>query len=90
MSKKIQPLGDRVAVKPIKEEEKSTSGIILPESSTNEKTQLGEVIAVGELKDTVVKVGDTVLFSEYGYDTVEVDGDEYYIMKSEKVLASLK
>jgi len=87
MSKvKINPIGDKLVVKPIKEEEKTKSGIILPESATKETPNMGEVVAVGELSENI-KVGDRVLFSEYGYDKVELEEEEYYIMKEEKVLA---
>ncbi len=92
MSKsKIKPLGERVVVKPItKKEEASASGIILPESDTKERTQLGEVVSVGSLDKAEVSVGDKVLFSEYGYDTVEVDDEEYYVIKEDKLLAVIK
>ncbi len=92
MSKvKINPIGNKLVVKPVKEEEKTASGIILPESATKETPNMGEVVAVGDLSEGVeIKVGDKVLFSEYGYDKVELDGEEYYIMKDEKVLAVLK
>ena len=90
MSKvKIQPVGAKLVIKPIKEEEKTASGIILPESASKEKPNMGEVVAVGKLSDSYkdIKVGDKVLFSEYGYDTVELDGEEYYVMADNKVLA---
>jgi len=91
MSKiKINPIGSKLVVKPVKEEEKTASGIILPESATKETPNMGEVVAVGELSEGVeIKVGDKILFSEYGYDKVELEGEEYYIMKDEKVLAVL-
>jgi chaperonin GroES len=92
MSKvKIEPIGAKVVVKPIKEEEKSVSGIILPESVDKEKPNMGEVVAVGKLSDSAnIKVGDKLLFSEYGYDTVELDGEEYYILQESKILAIVK
>ena len=104
MSKKtlwdrVRPLRDRVVVKPdtIEGEEKTKSGIIIPESASKEKPYEGEVVAVGEgrMDDGVlikpdVKVGDKVIFSKYGYDEVEVDGIEYYILKGESILAVIK
>ncbi len=87
----IVPLGARIVVQPIKEEEKSASGIILPESaSSTEKTNIGEVLAVGKLENADLSVGDKVLFSQYGYDTVEVDEEEYYVIKEDNVLAVIK
>ncbi|NOX97140.1 MAG: co-chaperone GroES [Nitrospirae bacterium] len=93
----IQPLGDRVLVKPMEKEEKTKGGILLPDTA-KEKPQEGEVIAVGPgrmLKDgkTVpleVKKGDKVLFSKYGGTEVKVDGDEHLIMKEEDILAIIK
>ncbi|HFC10675.1 Heat shock protein 60 family co-chaperone GroES [hydrothermal vent metagenome] len=92
----IQPLGDRVVVKPVNKEDmaKSSSGIIIPETANKEKPERGTVVAIGtgkyengELTPMNVKVGDTVLFSKYGYDEVKVDGQEYYILAESNVLA---
>ena len=92
MAKKgLTPLGDRVLVEPMVADEKSPSGIIIPDTAAQEKPKQGTVIAVGELQDvTNVKVGDTVLFSDYGYDEVKVDGVEYYIIQSKNLLAVTK
>jgi len=91
MSKKtIVPIGDRVAVKAVEaKDEASASGIILPDDVKQDKSNIGEVIAVGD-KVTVTSTGDTVLYSEYGYDTVTVDGEEMRIVKEEKLLAIIK
>lgn len=97
----ITPLGDRVLVQPLTKEETertSAAGIILPESSENEKTQKGKVIAVGpgrrdengEHIPVAVSVGDHILFSRYGYDEVEVDGEEYYVVSEPNILATIK
>lgn len=89
----ISPLGDRVLVSPdVKDDSKSPSGIIIPESAVSkEKPKQGKVVAVGELDDVKdVKVGNTVLFSDYGYDEVKVDGKEYYIIQSKNLLAVIK
>ena len=91
MAKKVAvtPLGDRVLVLPLKAEEKSPSGIIIPDAS-KEKPKEGTVLAVGTLeKVTDIKKGDRVLFSDYGFDTIKVDGEEYYIIESKNVLAKL-
>jgi chaperonin GroES len=93
---KIQPLGDRVLVKPISEaEEKSPFGIIIPESARKEKPETGTVVAVGEGKRTDrgetiamrVKTGDTIVFSKYGFDEVTIDEVEYYIVGESNILA---
>ncbi len=96
--KKITPLGDRVLVRPFDEselEEKSNSGIIIPETVKNEKSEQGEVIAVGEGRlgedgkriPVSVKKGDKIIFSKYGFDEVKIGGEEYYILKEDSVLA---
>jgi len=98
MSKKIVPLGDRVLVKPVREEDKKTkSGIIIPETIDKEKPEQGKVIAVGEgkyengeLVAPRVKVGDTIIFSKYSPDEIKVEGEEYYILKEENILAIIK
>ncbi len=97
MAKKLAltPLGDRIVVQPAeKEEKKLASGIIIPESADKEKPSKGKVVAVGPGKfedgartPMTVKVGDTVLFSKYGYDEVKVEGEEYYILSESGVLA---
>lgn len=94
----ILPLADRVVVKPVgKEEIASPSGIIIPDTVDKEKPERGTVVAVGPGKydeDTLVpmtvKVGDTVLFSKYGYDEVKVDGIEYFILSEGSILAVVK
>ncbi|HQU07575.1 MAG: co-chaperone GroES [Parcubacteria group bacterium 21-54-25] len=92
----ITPLGDRVVVKPSGKDEaaKSPSGIIIPETAAKEKPEHGTVVAVGLGKyedgtrvPMTVKVGDTVLFSKYGYDEVKISGQEYYILSESSVLA---
>jgi len=94
----LQPLHDRVVVKPIeKEEKKLASGIIIPDSADKEKPFKGKVIAVGPgryeqgaLVPMSLKVGQTVLFSKYGYDEVKVDGEDYFILPESQVLAVIK
>ena len=91
---KIKPLGERVLVEPVKEEEAVKGGIIIPDSA-KEKPQEGKVIAVGTGKIDEngkkvpfnVKVGDIVLMPKYGGTEVKVDGKEYQIMREEDILA---
>lgn len=93
----IKPLGDRIVVKPLKKEEVTASGIVLPDTVEKEKKAEGEVVAVGPGKmlesgarsQMEVNVGDRVLFEKWGGEDVEVDGDEYKIVSQDKVLAIL-
>jgi len=87
----LKPLGDRVIVKPAEAEEKTQSGLFIPDTA-KEKPQRGEVVAVGDgkLKEDGtrvaidVKVGDTVIFSKYGGSEVKIDGVEYKILDAER------
>ncbi len=93
---KLQPLGDRIVVKPKDEDESTTtSGLVIPDTA-KEKPQLGEVLAVGpgEYKDGEripmdVSVGDLVFYSKYGGTEVKVEGEEYLVLSSRDVLAVL-
>ncbi len=93
----IKPLADRVVVRPSRADEKKLpSGIIIPDTVDKEKPATGVVVAVGpgryddgDLLPMSLKVGDTILFSKYGYDEVKVDGEEYYILAESSVLAVL-
>lgn len=89
--KKIIPIGERVLVKPFSEMELKKgkkSSILLPESMTKERSAQGKVLAVGDIKK--VKVGDVIFFSKYGYDEVELEGEELYLIKEENILAVIK
>jgi chaperonin GroES len=95
---KIKPLTDYVLIEPIKEEEKTKSGILLPETADKEKPEQGKVIAVGPGKknksgQTIpmeVKPGQKVLFTKYGPNEIKVDGKEYLIAKQEDILAIIE
>ncbi|MEK7116834.1 MAG: co-chaperone GroES [Patescibacteria group bacterium] len=96
---KIRPLGDRILLKPLTEDEtnKTASGIIIPDTVSKEKPEQGIVMAVGDGRwddgkkiPVSVKVGDKVVFSRYGYEEVKLDGVEYYILKEENILAVIK
>jgi chaperonin GroES len=91
----IKPLGDRVVIEAIAREEKTASGIVLPDNA-KEKPQEGKVVAVGSghLKDgerlpLEVKEGDKVLFSKYAGTEVKFDGKELLIMRESDILAIL-
>ncbi len=90
----LKPLGDRLLVKPIEQEEKTASGIILPETA-KEKPQEGEVLAVGpgsrkEDGDRIamdVAVGNRVLYAKYAGTEIKMDGVKYLILRESDVLA---
>ena len=86
---KIQPLADRVLIKPAEAEQKTASGIIIPDTA-KEKPQRGTVLAVGKgTKDheMTVKVGDKVLYGKYSGTEIELDGTKYLIMKESDIYA---
>ncbi len=90
----LRPLGDRLVVTPMEQEETTKTGILLPESA-KEKPQQGEVIAAGpggrkesgERIPMDVKVGDKVLYAKYAGTTIKIDSKEYLILKETDVLA---
>ena len=82
----IQPLGARVLIQPLEQQSRTTSGIILPESS-KEKPQTGLVVAVGDDEDIKVKVDDKVLFAKYTGTEVKFDGIDYLLMDHSDILA---
>jgi chaperonin GroES len=93
----LKPLGDRLIVKAIEEEETTASGIVLPETA-KEKPQRGEVIAVGDGAwdedgekriPLDVATGDTVLYSKYGGTEVKVDGEDLLVLRESDVLAKV-
>ena len=85
---KIQPLDDRVVLEQLEQEERTKSGIILPDSA-QEKPKMAKVLAVGKAVKEV-KEGDVVLYKSYGPDDVKVDNKEYMIAKEEDILAAVK
>ncbi len=94
----IKPLSDHILIEPIKEEEKTKTGILLPETAEKERPEQGKVIAVGPGKKNEdgkiipidVKPGQTVLFTKYGPNEIKVDDKEYLIAKEEDILAILE
>ena len=94
----IQPLGDRVVVKPLEAEDKTKGGIVLPDTA-KEKPQEGKVIAVGKgkvleggtIQEPEVKVGNKVLYGKYsGTEITTKEGEELLIMREEDILAVIK
>jgi chaperonin GroES len=94
---KIKPLQDRVIVERVEEEEKTSGGIIIPDSA-KEKPQQGKVIAVGPGKvleggtklDMTVKEGDKVLFGKYAGTEITVAGEEHLILREDEILAVIE
>jgi chaperonin GroES len=94
----LQPLDDRIVVRQNEAEEKTASGLVIPDTA-KEKPQQGEVLAVGpgrrsdtsgELIPLDVAVGDTVVYSKYGGTEIVVDGEDLLILTSRDVLAKVK
>lgn len=89
----IKPLGDRAVVAPVKESEKTKSGIILPETADKEKPAQGRVVAIGggeKIKNSGIKKGDEVIYEKYSGTEFKVGGVEYKILKEEEILAILE
>lgn len=87
----MKPINDRVVVKPAKAEEKTKSGIIIPDTA-KEKPQRGEVIAVGPGKDgnlMTVQTGDIVLYGKYAGQELNYEGEDYLIMREDDILVIL-
>lgn len=92
----IRPLQDRILVERLPVEEKTSGGIIIPDTA-KEKPQEGKVVAVGkgklvngQLNELDVKVGDRILFSKYGGTEVKVSGNEYLIMREDDILGVIE
>ena len=94
---KLKPLGDRLIVRAIEEEETTASGIVLPDTA-KEKPQRGEVIAVGDgafddsgnRKPVDDKEGETVLYSKYGGTEIKVEGEDLLVLRESDVLAKVQ
>ena len=94
---KIRPLHDRVVVRRLEEETTTAGGIVLPDSAA-EKPSQGEILAVGpgkvqdngELRVPDVKVGDRVIFGQYGGNTVKIDGEELLILSESEIYGVLE
>ncbi len=94
---KVQPLGDRVLVEPLEAEEKTSGGILIPDTA-KEKQQKGKIIAVGKgriaedgkITPLEVKINDQVLFGRYSGTEVKIGATEYLIVKEDDILAILR
>ena len=84
----IEPLGSRVLIKPLEQEDRTNSGLYLPETA-KEKPQIGLIVAVGDDEDIKVKVDEKVLFAKYSGTEVAYKGDTYLLMDVSDVLARI-
>ena len=94
---KLKPIDERVLIQPNKEEERKVGGIIIPETASKDRPQMGKVIALGddvEIADRkqkkmseIIKVGDTVVFAKYGGTEVKVEEEEYLLVSRNDILA---
>lgn len=84
----IQPMGARVLIKPLEQDNKTASGLLLPETA-KEKPQTGLVMAVGDGEDIKLKVNDKVLFAKYTGSEFKFDGTEYLLLESSDILAKV-
>lgn len=95
---KIQPLNDKVLIRPQSKEEKTASGIILPETASKERPEEGEVVAVGpgtmvdgeRVVIDDVEVGDVVVFSKYGPQEIKVDNEELLLVSVKDIFAKIE
>ncbi len=81
----FKPLGDRVLAQVIEREEKTESGIVLPDTA-KERPQTAEIIAAGDGEEVKVKKGDTIVFAKYAGTEIKLDGTDYMILDAEDVL----
>lgn len=94
----IKPIVDHILIEPIKEEERTKTGILLPDTAEKERPEQGKVVAVGpgkknkkgEYLPLEVKPGDKVLFTKYGPTEIKVEDKEYLIAKEEDILAIIE
>jgi chaperonin GroES len=97
MSLSIKPLGDRLVIKPIEQEEVTAGGIVLPDTA-KEKPQKGEVLAAGpgnrndagERVEMDVKVGDKVLYAKYAGTEIKLEGDKVLVLRESDILAIIE
>ena len=99
MTKKVKPLGDKILIRPYSREEKTESGIILPDTATKERPEEGEVLAIGpgsraddgsRVSIDELTVGDKVVFTKYGPQELTVDGEELLLVALKDILAKIE
>lgn len=95
---KLKPLSNNVILKPLKKEEVTKSGIVLPETMDKEKPEKAEVVACGpgkmlengKLMEMNVKEGDKVIFKKYSPDEIEIDGEDYLVLNESDIVAIIE
>lgn len=95
---KLKPLADRVVVKPLREDETTKSGIVIPDTVEKERPEKGEILGVGpgkilengERRPVSVNVGDIVLFKKYSPDEFKLDGEEYLLLEESDLIGLLE
>ncbi|MCC6477528.1 co-chaperone GroES [bacterium] len=97
---KIKPIDERVLIKPLEKEEKTVGGIIIPDTASKERPQMGEIIAMGddvELTERkqkkmseILKVGDQIVYARYGGTEVKIDDKEYTLISRSDILAKVE
>lgn len=83
----VKPLGENVLIHPEKPEQKTSAGIYLPDTASQERSQIGKVIAIGESDKIKVKTGQKVVFKRYGGEEIKIEGEEYLIANYKDILA---
>ena len=87
---KVTPLADRVLVKSEKTESKTASGIIIPDTA-QEKTQIAEVVAIGDDSEKIkVSVGQRVMYDKYSGTPIKIDGEDHLILKADDIIAIIE
>ncbi|MCL7475528.1 MAG: co-chaperone GroES [Methanosarcinales archaeon] len=89
---KIVPLGKRVLIKPVKEEEKTAGGIYIPESAKEKKKRgiVVETSASMDAKECPIKKGDTILYSGYSFEEMEINGEQYIVLDQKNIIAKIE
>ena len=82
---KLRPIGERALIKPVEQEEKTASGIVLPETA-KDKPQTARVIAIGDLEDGKVNEGDLVVFAKYSGTGITLNEEDYLILDADDLL----
>ena len=87
----IKPLGKRVLIKPVKEEERTSGGLYIPETAKEKKKQ-GIIVELGtiEEKELPIKKGDTILYTGYSSEEMEINGEKYLILESKDIIAKIE
>jgi chaperonin GroES len=86
---KLRPIGKRALVKPVEQEEKTVSGIVLPQTA-KEQPQTAKVVAVGEMENGTVSKGDVVLYAQYSGTEIKLDDENYLLLASDDILGIME